>query len=638
MPQGGRPDGALADLAGRRDALRQAVGLPGADPGSLVDAALTELDGAIDALSVALTAAPADRSGAPPDGLPGTAERRLLHAAFQRTPAALFLLEQDSTIRRANDRAAALLGFPAGYATGKPLTSFVDLPFRAALQTQLAAVARTGADRKANCRVLTSTGPLDATLTAAAVELPGDPPLFMVTVAPVGADSAATAADDGAAAEAAGRADLGDATDPAISAMTRRLDMVTSVTRLLLDNSTFSEAVTLQRCARLLAGELADWVIIDIDRGGQLRRQFAAGSRDGRADRRGPGNAERVVRSVDPDPESVPWQVHSTGKSVLLAHPDDPSALGTEPGGTPLLMTLGATSLICVPISDGSTGYGAMTLARQAANGPFSVADLGLAEDLGQHLANAIRVDRMFRRRSEVAESLQASLLPASLPTVPWLEFAAAYIGATQWQEISGDFYDVFPAGDGWAIAVGDVCGKGQDAAAMTAAARHSIRALSHVHHTPADVLTAANQVLLAGDYGERFVTVSLAFLRQRGRRVQVRLGGCGHPGPAVVRADGRVEILEADGMPLGLFGDAEASRSELELRAGDLLFFYTDGVTEARSADLAFFEDRLADELASVAGRSAAETVHAVQELVTSFSDGELRDDVTMLAVRVGP
>jgi len=634
MPQGGRPDGALADLAGRRDALRQAVGLPGADPGSLVDAALTELDGAIDALSVALTAAPVDRGDAPPDGLPGSAERRLLHAAFQRTPAALFLLEQDSTIRRANDRAAALLGFPAGYATGKPLTSFVDLPFRAALQTQLAAVARTGEDRKANCRVLTSTGPLDATLTAAAVELPGDPPLFMVTVAPVGADSdVAARREAGPAGAATATATIEDAADPAITAMTKRLDMVTSVTRLLLDNSTFSEAVTLQRCARLLAGELADWVIIDIDRGGQLRRQFAAGLRDGQADK-----LVRAARSVDPDPESAPWQVHSTGKSVLLAHADDPSVLGTGPGGTPLLMTLGATSLICVPISDGSTGYGTLTLARQAANGPFSVADLGLAEDLGQHLANAIRVDRMFRRKSEAAESLQASLMPASLPAVPWLEFAAAYIGAQQWQETSGDFYDVFPASDGWAIAIGDVCGKGQDAAAMTAAARHSIRALAHVHDSPEDVLSAANQVLLAGDYGERFVTASLAFLRQRDDRVQVRLGGCGHPGPALVRADGRVEILEADGMPLGLFDGSEASKLEVELRRGDVLFFYTDGVTEARSPDLAFFEDRLADELASVAGGSAAETVHAVQELVTTFSDGDLRDDVTMLAVRVIP
>ncbi len=644
MPPVGRRDGALTDLATRRDALRQSVSLPGADPGSLIDAALTELDGAIEALADAVTAAaaPAGRGDAPPDGQPGMAERRLLHAAFQRTPTALFLLEQDTTIRRANDQAATLLGFPTGYATGKALAAFVDLPFRAAVQTQLAAVARTGKDRQVKCRVLTSGGPLEATLTAARVELPGDPPLFVVTITPAG-QAADGAAPGGAALDgpgpAASRAAADDVSDPAIAAMTKRLDMVTAVTQLLLDNSTFSEALTMQRFARLLAGELADWVIIDIERGGQLRRQFAAGSRGGQGDRRNPAGAERTARSVDPDPQSAPWQVHSSGKSMLLAHPEDSSVLGMGPNGTPLLMALGATSLICVPIADSTSGYGTLTLARQPASGPFGVADLGLAEELGRHLGTAIRVDRMFRRRSEVAEALQASLMPATLPQqVPWLEFASAYIGATQWQETSGDFYDVFPTSDGWAIAIGDVCGKGQDAAAMTAAARHSIRALAHVHKEPADVLTAANQVLLAGDYGERFVTASLAFLRQRGRRVQVRLGGCGHPGPAVVRADGRVEILDVDGMPLGLFGDSEASKTEVELREGDLLFFYTDGVTEARSADHGFFEDRLADELASVAGRSASDTVRAVQDLVTSFSEGELRDDVTMLAVRVGP
>jgi len=296
------------------------------------------------------------------------------------------------------------------------------------------------------------------------------------------------------------------------------------------------------------------------------------------------------------------------------------------------------TSLICVPVSDGTTGYGTLTLTRLADKGPFGVADLGLAEELGRHLAIAIRVDRVFRQRSQVAEALQASLLPAKLPhDVPGLEFAAAYIGATQFQEISGDFYDVFKAGDGWGIAVGDVCGKGQDAAAMTAAARHAIRAFATVHDTPADVLAAANEVLVAEDYDDRFVTASLAFLRQRGSRVQVQLSSCGHPGPAVVRADGRVEILEGDGLPLGLFDDAEPGRLELELHKGDVLFFYTDGVTEARGADLSFFEDRLSDALAAVAGRSATEIVRAVQELVTSFSSGELKDDVTILAVRVG-
>jgi serine phosphatase RsbU (regulator of sigma subunit)/PAS domain-containing protein len=631
MPRGGWPDEAVADIAARRDALRQAASLPGAEPRALIDAALTELDAAIEALGAASTGGAASADGPPSEVLPEAvrSERRLLHAVFQQAPVPLFLLEQDGTIRRANNQAAALLGSPSGYATGKPLTAFVDLPFRAAVQTLLAAVARTGTPRTVGCRILTSDGPVDVTLTAAAADLPGDPPVRIVTATRGGPSGAvAQGREDRPAKRPAAKAKG----DSAVAAMTRRLDAVTAVTRMLLDNSTFSEAVTLQRCARLLAGEIADWVIIDMDRGGRLLRQFAAGPRGGQADQ-----LARVARGADPDQESLPALVHSTGKSVLLAHSDDTAALGRGPDGTPLGMLLGATSLICVPISDGTTGYGTLTLTRLADKGPFGVADLGLAEELGGHLAIAIRVDRVFRQRSQVAEALQASLLPARLPAVPGLEFAAAYIGATLFQEISGDFYDVFKAGDGWGIAVGDVCGKGQDAAAMTGAARHAIRALAHVHDTPAAVLAAANEVLVAEDYDDRFVTASLAFLRQRGRRVQVQLGSCGHVGPAVVRADGRVEILEGEGLPLGLFENIQPGQLELELRTGDVLFFYTDGVTEARSADLSFFEDRLADALAAVAGRSASEIVRAVQELVTSFSAGELKDDVTILAVRVG-
>jgi serine phosphatase RsbU (regulator of sigma subunit)/PAS domain-containing protein len=631
MPRGGWPDEAVADIAARRDALRQAASLPGAEPRALIDAALTELDAAIEALGAASTGATASAGGPPSEVMPEAvrSERRLLHAVFQQAPVPLFLLEQDGTIRRANNHAAALLGSPSGYATGKPLTAFVDLPFRAAVQTLLAAVARTGRPRTVGCRILAADGPVDVTLTAAAADLPGDPPVRIVTATPAGPSGAvAQEREDKPAKRPAAKAKG----DPAVAAMTRRLDTVTAVTRMLLDNSTFSEAVTLQRCARLLAGEIADWVIIDMDRGGRLLRQFAAGPRGGQTDQ-----LARVARGADPDQESLPALVHSTGKSVLLAHSDDTAALGRGPDGTPLGMLLSATSLICVPISDGTTGYGTLTLTRLADKGPFGVADLGLAEELGGHLAVAIRVDRVFRQRSQVAEALQASLLPARLPAVAGLEFAAAYIGATQFQEISGDFYDVFKAGDGWGIAVGDVCGKGQDAAAMTAAARHAIRALAHVHDTPAAVLAAANEVLVAEDYDDRFVTASLAFLRQRERGVQVQLGSCGHVGPAVVRADGRVEILEGDGLPLGLFEDIQPGRLELELRTGDVLFFYTDGVTEARSADMSFFEDRLADALAAVAGRSASEIVRAVQELVTSFSAGELKDDVTILAVRVG-
>src|SRR5690242_3784277 len=235
MPRGGWPDEAVADIAARRDALRQAASLPGADPRTLIDAALTELDAAIEELAAASPAA-AGQDNPLAEVLPEAVrtERRLLHAVFQQAPVPLFLLEQDGTIRRANNQAAALLGSPSGYATGKPLASFVDLPFRAAVQTQLAAVARTGKQRTASCRMLTADGPVDVTLTAAAADLPGDPPVRIVTAVPGGgAPADGRGQDDKPAKRPAAKG------DPAIAAMTRRLDAVTAVTRVLLDNSTF---------------------------------------------------------------------------------------------------------------------------------------------------------------------------------------------------------------------------------------------------------------------------------------------------------------------------------------------------------------------------------------------------------------
>ena len=106
------------------------------------------------------------------------------------------------------------------------------------------------------------------------------------------------------------------------------MDMITAVTRLLLDNSTFSEAVTLQRCARLLAGDIASWVIVDVERSGQLRRQFVIGPHGER-----PDELARKVRTVDPQPDSVPAQVHSAGRSVVLAHTDDAGLLGAARTG-----------------------------------------------------------------------------------------------------------------------------------------------------------------------------------------------------------------------------------------------------------------------------------------------------------------
>ena len=628
MSQGSGPGGSdadLADLAGRLEALRQAAAMPGADPRSLLDAAFAELDAAFDVLTKLTEAGPGESAPGQHDSL--SAERALLRGVFQAAPTPLFVLEPDGTVRRANGKAGDLIGAPPGYATGRPLTAFVDLPSRAAVQSQLAAVARTGTARQVECKLLGPDGPADASLLVDAVTLQEGARLLVVTAAPAKPAKPAKRAS-GAIPREHGSGRTAEGT---VRAMTRRMDLVIAVTRLLLDNRTFSEALTIQRCARLLAGDIASWVIVDIERSGLLRRQFVIGP---------PGEPSQVlaraVRGDDPQPGSTPEQVYSAGAPVLMAHVEDTGILGSAPDGTPLLILLGVTGLLSVPITDGTTVYGALTLARTPGEGRFDLADLALAEVLGQHLGVAIRVDRMFRQQSLVAEALQGSLLPARLPDVPGLDLSAAYVPASEGLEVSGDFYDVFPVQDAWAITIGDVCGKGQEAAAMTAAARHAIRVLARWNPDPADVLAKVNEVMLAGDYEDRFVTAKLAYLRWDGSRLRVELASAGHPGPAVVRPDGRVDVLSGGGLPLGLFPDAAPAVQHLELTQGDLLFFYSDGVTDARSEDMRYFEDSLADELAGLAGRSAAETTRMVQGLVTAFSQEELRDDMTILVARV--
>ncbi len=634
----------VTGLRARSAALRQAASLPGAEPGALLDAAFSELDAALEMLGgTGGRPLPLDGSAAAPDAQ--AAERRLLRAVFADAPVPLFLLGLDGTVHRANGRASELLGSRPGYSTGKLFTAFVDLPSRAAVHSQLAAVTRTGRPREVSCRLLGPDGPVDSGLTVALARLRGDASQLIVAVSrpgesvtvpsghsglPGAAGREAEARVNRAAVGGVGGAPRLGGDDRLVEAMIHRYDLVTAATRLFLENATYSESVTLQRCARLLAGELAAWVIVDVQRRQRLRRQFVIGPGDA------PPELTHALSLIAPVAGTVPWQVHESGSSRLIAHAEDTGLLGTGPDGVPVTMMLDATSVLCVPLSDGDHSYGTLTLARRSAEGHFDVADLGVVEELGEQLALAIRVDRMFRRHSEIADALQSSLLPRSLPPVPGVEVAAAYVAATDGLEAGGDFYDVYRTPGGWGVAIGDVCGKGEEAAAVTAAARHSIRVLAHWADDPAEVLAQANELMLAEEFDDRFVTAKNAHLRWEGQRLRVVLGSAGHPGPVLVRPDGRTRILSPGGLPLGLFPEAAPGREELDLEPGDVLFFFTDGVTGARSRELAYFEDRLTDELAALAGRAPADIVAGLRSLVVEFCRNELRDDMTMLVLRV--
>jgi serine phosphatase RsbU (regulator of sigma subunit)/PAS domain-containing protein len=612
----------VSGLKSRGAELRMAGALPGAQLRPILDAALAELEAAANALSRQPASGDGDRA------LNGAvhAERRLLHAVFARLPVPVFLLGQDTTIRRVNSAAAELLGSGPGYATGKQFAALVDMPARARLQTLLANAFRGERPGRLTCSLLSADGLVECELTVCPAGLRGDADQLIVAVTASGAaprgdrDAVRTAVRDGDSASLL-----------VVRQLTRRLDLAAAATRLLLENITLSEAATLQRCARLLVSELASWVIVDVEHQGALRRQFVIGPDEPRA-----ADLAAAVGDITPEPGSAPALVHESASSLLLTHAEDTDTLGAGPDGVPLVMLLGATSVLCVPLSDSEQSYGALTLLRQGSEGHFGMADVAVAEEIGEQLALAIRADRMFRRRSAIAEALQASLLPAELPQPPGVEIAAAHIAASDGPDVAGDFYDAYQTPAGWGIATGDVCGPGREAVAVSSAARHAIRVIARSEPDPASVLRRANDVMLAEKLDGEFVTAHVAQLCWGTATLEVILGSAGQPAPVLVTAGGQARQLRGGGQPLGIFPDAEPAVQKLELAPGDVLFFFSDGVIDARSPELGYFGDHLTDELAALVGKSPAGIVAGVRRRVLEFCEGQVRDDLTMLALRV--
>jgi serine phosphatase RsbU (regulator of sigma subunit)/PAS domain-containing protein len=619
----------LGGLMARRDALRQAAKLPDSDARPMLEAALSELDAAIEVIAAGQTAGGTDEdNGDSVSTETLQAERQLLRATFASTPVALFLLEPDGTVRRVNRAAGDLLETGTGYATGKPFTAFVDLPSRAAVQSQLAATMRTGEARSLRCDLLTARGTRACELTASVVRLRGDADRVIIAASAVPAGSQRGQSTGGAV-----QAAPAPAPQPlAVAGLTRRLDLMTRMARLLLELATQGEAVTLRRCARLLASDLAAWVMVDLVRGRRLRRQVVVGPEDQRS-----AELARDVAALDPAPQSLPGVVFSSGSAQLTAHVEDAGLLGAGTTDVPLLMQLGATSVLSVPLGEGKRTYGVLTLARGAGQGPFEMADLGLIEELGEHVALAIKVDRAVRWNAEIAGALRGTLLPLELPAIPGVEVATAHIAASESQGLGGDFYDVYRTRTGWGVSIGDVGGRGDGVGAAGAAARHAIRVASLMPGGPAKVLSCANQVTLAEEFGGRFATAATAHLRWRGIDLKVTLASAGHPGPVLVKPDGRAQQMKGGGLPLGIFPDAEAEISDHILTEGDVLLFFTDGLADARNPELGDFGDRLPGELAALAARPPAAILARLREVVLDFSGADLRDDITMVALRVG-
>ena len=244
---------------------------------------------------------------------------------------------------------------------------------------------------------------------------------------------------------------------------------------------------------------------------------------------------------------------------------------------------------------------------------------------------------RAERAMREIALTLQESLLPRQLPVVPRIHSAAYFRPAGQGQRVGGDFYDLFEAGDGsWALAVGDVVGKGPRAAALTALARYTLRAASVREHRPSRILASLNDAVRREHEADAICTALYATLDVNGSAARVTVSSGGHPLPLILRADGTVEQFGEPGTLLGIDAKPSLADHTSDLRLGESVLFYTDGLLDAYAPRRVVQASELESLLRSCVGREPAEIIAAMEGSLLNSNEREPRDDVAIVVLRV--
>jgi len=289
-----------------------------------------------------------------------------------------------------------------------------------------------------------------------------------------------------------------------------------------------------------------------------------------------------------------------------------------------------------------------------------------LAEDLVRRAALALDNARLYAQQQLTSQALQRSLLPPEVPRIPGLDLAATHVVAGEGNEVGGDFYDVFPAGKNrWRFAIGDVCGTGPEAAAVTGLARHTLRILAREGHGVAEVLGHLNRLILDEGPRARFITLlhgeivvpeargestvpearqegTVPEAREESQGIRLSLVSAGHPLPLLLQqAAGQEPAAEprpaARPQPLlGVIPGLSFGAQSVQLFPGDMLLCVTDGITERRdSGRLLDDDDGLARLFAGCGGLNAGAVAARIQRAVRDFGAGPPSDDLALLVLR---
>lgn len=337
------------------------------------------------------------------------------------------------------------------------------------------------------------------------------------------------------------------------------------------------------------------------------------------------GNAlpeDLAARLARIDTATPPWDALTRSETVWMPAPET-----AEKDGLP-----GSSSLLAAPIPVGeSPMIGAVVVVLDDAQTP-GPDDPQALNVLAAQAGMAIRNARRYERQRRVARSLQAGLLRSKIPPVSGFDLGMIYRSATGDSDIGGDFLDVFAVPDNaHAFTVGDVSGKGAQAASQTAMARFMLRAFATNNPEPTSTLFHLNNALFYGFAEERFTTLVYGVIDADMRTCS--LASAGHPPPLIKRASGEVEVVEIDGGLLGAFEDQEYDEASIRLAQGDMLVCYTDGLLEARRGNTLYGKDRIEESLRALPEvGSATEVAQHVYEAAEGF--GRISDDAVVFVL----
>lgn len=370
------------------------------------------------------------------------------------------------------------------------------------------------------------------------------------------------------------------------------------------------------------------------------------------------GGEPRVHRSRTNEQPAVDLDglVHRAAVEVVALPPSDPASSAARTAALAGLLpdvdlarraeALGLGELLVLPLQARGRCFGLLVLGRAGATVPGDEARPFL-DDLAARVSTAVDAALVVAESRHVAAVLRRSLLPPSLPVLPGgLDVAAHHRVAEEHAAVGGDFYDVVVDGDDVLLALGDVTGKGVEAAVKARRVRNAVRTATLVDPSPGAVLGLVNRVLVTeGDDDDLLCTAVYARARRREDGepgLVVELGTAGHPPALVLRADGRVEAVpehdRSHGPVLGLVLDAEHPTSTVELAPGDALMVYTDGVVEAGAPGPELGWGGLARAVHPLAGAPASALVEAAALRVSTHLGDAPHDDVALVALRVPP